>query len=353
MRLDLIRLVLGLAALAIVVAGAAKVIYPFVDPILWAMILGSATWPAYRRLRGWFGGREALAATTMTLVLVLLVVIPVVFLGISMVREVQPTIDQLQEWADSGHVEMPAWAKQVPGLEDFTRPWLERLTDRKVREAWLRQAVWPAEKVVRWSRNILRQLAAIGLTIFALFFVYRDGETAAHELGLLLDKIAGASGRSVLHAVRQTVRAVFYGWLLTAAAQGIVAMFGYWVAGLRAPVLLGIATGLAAVIPFGVGLVWIPAVGTLVASGEWGRAIFLAIWSLGFVGVIDNFLRPLFISGPSRVPFVLVFFGIMGGIVVYGFLGLVLGPVFLAILLALWRQSRDVIEEKAVEAATG
>ena len=98
------------------------------------------------------------------------------------------------------------------------------------------------------------------------------------------------------------------------------------------------ATGLAAVIPFGVGLVWIPAVASLAFAGEWGKALFLTIWSLGFVGLIDNFLRPLFISGPSKIPFVIVFFGVMGGLLVYGLLGLVLGPCFLAILLALWRQ---------------
>ncbi len=343
MRLELVRLVLALAALAVVIVGAARVVLPFLDPILWAMILGSATWPAYRRMRAWMGGREGLAASTMTLLLVLVVVIPVTFLGISMVREIQPTLDRLQEWADSGKVEVPDWARQIPGVDELTKPWVERLTDQKVREAWLKQAVWPAEKIMRYSRNVLRQLTIVLLTIFTLWFVYRDGEEAAREVGLMLDRIIGPSGRGVLQAIKQTVRAVFFGWLLTAAAQGVVSIFGYWVTGMHAPVLLGLATGLAAVIPFGVGLVWIPAVASLALGGEWGKAIFLAIWSLGFVGVIDNFLRPMFISGPSKVPFVLVFFGLLGGIAVYGFLGLVLGPVFLAVLLVLWRTSRDAI----------
>jgi len=122
-------------------------------------------------------------------------------------------------------------------------------------------------------------------------------------------------------------------------------MLGYWIVGLPAPVLLGIVTGLAAVIPFGVGLIWIPAAVSLLAAGFWGKALFLTAWSLGVVGLIDNFLRPLFISGPARIPFILVFFGVMGGLLVFGPLGLVLGPVFLAVLLALWRQGREALLE--------
>jgi predicted PurR-regulated permease PerM len=353
MRLELLRLILGIAALALVVIGAVKVLLPFVQPILWAAILGSATWPAYRHLRRWFGQRETLAALTMTTVLVLVVVVPLVFLSLAMVREIEPTMAMAQEWAESGQVELPDWAKSLPGVEEAFRPWKDRLTDTEQREQWLRQAVWPAERVLRWSRNVLRQVVVLVLTVFTLFFVYRDGDNAAREARWLLDKIAGGGGKPLLGAVRLTVRAVFFGWLLTAAAQGLVSMIGYWVVGLHAPVLLGVATGFAAVIPFGVGLVWIPAVASLFLAGSVGKAIFLAAWSIGVVSVIDNFLRPLFISGPSKIPFVLVFFGVMGGLVVFGPLGLVLGPVFLAVLLALWRQMRENLDQAGEYEATG
>lgn len=353
MRFELLRPVLGIAALGVVVVGAARTLWPFLDPILWAMILGSATWPAYRRLRAWFGGREGLAAATMTAILVLVVVVPVFFLSLSLVREVQPTVERMQKWADGGALEMPDWVKNVPGLEGQVKPWMERMTDPRTREAWIRGTLLPAERLLRWSRNILRVAGVALLTVFALFFVYRDGERAAREVGLLLDKIAGGQGKELLRAVRETVRAVFFGWLLTAAAQGVVSMIGYWICGLGSPVLLGVATGLAAVIPFGVGLVWIPAVASLALAGEWGKAVFLTVWSLGFVGLIDNFLRPLFISGPSKIPFVIVFFGVMGGLLVYGLLGLVLGPCFLAILLALWRQwSGTLVAASGPEAQT-
>ncbi|MEN6527375.1 MAG: AI-2E family transporter, partial [Candidatus Polarisedimenticolia bacterium] len=138
MRFELLRPVLGITALGVVVVGAARTLWPFLDPILWAMILGSATWPAYRRLRAWFGGREGLAAATMTAILVLVVVVPVFFLSLSLVREVQPTVERMQKWADGGALEMPDWVKNVPGLEGQVKPWMERMTDPRTREAWIR-----------------------------------------------------------------------------------------------------------------------------------------------------------------------------------------------------------------------
>ena len=107
----------------------------------------------------------------------------------------------------------------------------------------------------------------------------------------------------------------------------------------------GLATGLAAVIPFGISLVWIPAAVGLAAQGSWGAALFVTLWSSLIVGLVDNLLRPLFISGPSKIPFILVFFGLIGGLAAYGPLGLVLGPVLLGVLLALWRTTRESVAE--------
>lgn len=343
-RLETLRVVLGIVALAVVVIGAVRVLWPFVAPILWAMILGTATWPAHRRLRAWFGKQEGAAALTMTIVLVVVVVVPAVFLGLALAREIQPTLAAAEAWAATGQVEIPEWCKRIPGAEAKIESWLALLGNQEAREVWLK-TVLPVEVLFTFSRKVLHNIVVLLLTIFTLYFVYRDGEKLADEVSFLLDRIAGGRGWPLLNSVRQTVRAVFFGWLMTAAAQGLVAMLGYWIVGLHAPVLLGVATALAAVIPFGVGLVWIPAVASLALMGLWGKAIFLAIWSLACVGLIDNFLRPLFISGPSKVPFVLVFFGIMGGLLVFGLLGLVLGPVFLAVLLALWRQGREALLE--------
>jgi predicted PurR-regulated permease PerM len=343
MSVDVLRLVLGLVALAVLIVGVAVVLSPFASAIAWSLILASATWPAYRRLRTRLGDRRNLAALLMTLGLTLVVLLPTAGLSVALVRELEPLLDALRRMAAGDMPEMPGWVEKVPILRDQAQELVALAEQPAARREWLRGAAGQLKEVVAVGRDVLRNVAMLFLTLFTAFFVYRDGETLLGDVHRLLDRIAGGRARTVTNAVRGTVKAVFYGWLMTAAAQGLVAIVGYWIAGLRAPVLLGVATGFVAVIPFGVGLVWVPVVAVLVYQAAWWKAIFLTIWFLGFVGLIDNFLRPLFISGPAQVPFILVFFGVLGGLAAFGLIGLVLGPVLLAVLLALWRQAGDLL----------
>lgn len=346
MRIEVLRLVLGLAALAVVLIGAIQVLAPFVTPIIWSLVLGSATWPAYRHVRRLFGPRANLAALAMSLALVLLFLIPAGLLSLALIKELGPEVERVVTWASAEKPQLPEILDRVPPLKEMLEDSLSSFDDPEVRKSLIRQATSKTQEVYKIGRNLLGHLVDLFLTLFTLFFVYRDGEVLTEEISALLDRIASGRGRSILDAVRETVRAVFYGWLMTALAQGLVAMLGYWIVGMRSPVLLGVATGLAAVIPFGVGLVWIPAIAVLVVQGAWWQAIFLAVWSLLVVSLIDNFIRPLVISGPAKIPFILVFFGVLGGLAAYGLLGLVLGPVFLAVALALWRQAREALTEE-------
>jgi predicted PurR-regulated permease PerM len=346
MRHDQLRTLLGVAALAAVLIGAGAVLRPFVKPIVWAVVLGSATWPAYRWLRRRWRWRRTSAAVAMTVIITLLVILPVGGLSALLVRELDPVVEELREWA-AGEGELPDELAEVPVVRDLAQEYLSGLSDPEVRRQWIRRASHSVQGMARVGRSVLQNVLHLFLTLFTLFFVYRDGDALFLEVRLLLDRIAGGRGRILLGAVRTTVQAVVYGWLLTAAVQGLLAMVGYWAIGLRAPVTLGVASGLAAVIPFGLGLVWIPVSIGLLLQGSWIKALLVTAWSLGVVGIVDNFLRPLFISGPARIPFIVVFFGVLGGLAAFGLLGLVLGPVFLAVVLALWRTAGEVLAEPA------
>lgn len=349
MNVDVLRLVLGLVALAVLVVGVVVVLWPFASAIAWSLILASATWPAHRRLRQRLGERRNLAALLMTIGLTLLVLLPTTGLSIALVGELEPVVDTLRSLASGEAPELPDWVDRVPLLRDQLEELVAVAEQPEARREWLRGATGQLRDLAAVGRNVLRNLATLFLTLFTAFFVYRDGERWLADVHRLLDRIAGGRARTLTSAVRETVKAVFYGWLMTAAAQGLAAMVGYWIAGMSAPVLLGLASGFAAVIPFGVGLVWVPVVAVLVYQGVWWKALFLTIWFLGVVGLIDNFLRPLLISGPARVPFILVFFGVLGGLAAFGLIGLVLGPVLLAVLLALWRQAGDLLGETGDE----
>jgi len=344
---EAVRIALGLLGLGLLLWGTYKVLAPFTRPILWALVLATATWPIYRRVRPLFGRWNDVAAVAMTLLLLVVVVAPATFLGLAMVRELEPEIVRIKDWVTADTLELPAWIKEVPALDETVRSWAKEVTNSELRRNWLRQLVLaPTQRTLDLGKNILHYLVDAFLAVFTLFFVYRDGERAADEMRALLDRIAGGRGRMLLAHVRDTVGAVFYGWVVTAAAQGLCAMLGYWIAGLRAPVLLGAATGLAAILPFGVALIWVPVALGLIAAGSWGKALFIAVWAVALVSTIDNFLRPYLISGAARVPYILVFFGIIGGLLAFGLIGLVLGPVFLAVLLTLWRQAREALADE-------
>jgi len=158
-------------------------------------------------------------------------------------------------------------------------------------------------------------------------------------LGLL-----GARVDGYLEAVGSTTRAVVYGLLLAALVQGAMAGLGYWVAGVAAPVFWGATTALVALIPFGAPLIWGSIGIWLLARGDTAAGVGLLLWGALAVSWIDNLVRPLVISGVARIPFLLVLFGVLGGLAAFGLIGLFVGPVILAILLALWREWASAAE---------
>jgi predicted PurR-regulated permease PerM len=126
--------------------------------------------------------------------------------------------------------------------------------------------------------------------------------------------------------------------VLTAIAQGSLAGLGYWAVGVKAPIMLGIVTAMFAMIPFGTPVAWVSISIWLLLQGQTWAGVALALWGTLVISWIDNIIRPLVISSSTRIPFVLVMFGVLGGVANFGFIGLFLGPVVLAIALAVWRE---------------
>jgi len=177
--------------------------------------------------------------------------------------------------------------------------------------------------------------------LFVLFFVLRDGRAMAHKAVRLLPIEARLRGRLWRHLIDVT-RAVFVGIGLTAIVQGALLGVGLFFAGVPSALVFGVIAMLFALIPFiGSALVWGPAALWLVAQGHPGAALFIAGWGILVVGSVDNFLRPLLISGRVEVPTLAVFIGVMGGLSAFGFIGLFLGPIVLGLLVALFRFSTE------------
>ncbi|MGH7319227.1 MAG: AI-2E family transporter [Candidatus Rokuibacteriota bacterium] len=330
----------GLVAAALLVFGAYVILAPFLVPIAWAAILAYTTWPLYRRVRSVLGGRDFWAALTMTCLVILAVAVPVTGLSLALADDVVEVFRTLRAWA-TDPPDLPAWASELPVIGSSLVTWHAAL---RTNPGALRGLL--ADQAPRWSQAVLsaagdvgRNLGRLGLTLLTIFFLYRHGERVMAQTDRVLDRLAGERVQRRLAIVGATVRAVCYGVLLTAVAQGVLAGLGFWAAGVKASVLLGALTALLALLPFGPPLVWLPVGLWLLATGEGlVRGIAVLLWGALAVSGVDNIIRPYFIGGATQVPFLFVLFGVLGGLAAFGLLGLFIGPVILAILLVLWRE---------------
>jgi predicted PurR-regulated permease PerM len=213
--------------------------------------------------------------------------------------------------------------------------------------------------VIRWLLGIAGALgggiAQLALSIICAFFFYRDGEAALQRVTDVLRHIAGERARHLLTVAYGTLKGVVYGVLGSVLAQAMLATFGYWLAGVPAPFLLGLLTGFLGIIPGGPAIVWLPAAIWLFRADETVWGVFIVVWSAVLVGNIDNVIKPLFVARGSALPLLLVLFGILGGAMTFGFIGIFLGPTILAILYTLMREwsPGEFIRVPEAEAATG
>jgi predicted PurR-regulated permease PerM len=194
------------------------------------------------------------------------------------------------------------------------------------------------EQIARVIGDISRNAVKLGFAVLSLFFVYRDGARFAAQLTRALEQVLGPRVDNYLRAIGQTVKAVVYGLGLAALVQGTLAGLGYWAAGVGAPIFLAALTTVCGFIPFAVPVLWGGIGAWLIMTGHTVAGVALLIWGVIVVGWTDHFVRPLLISRGAQIPFIIVLFGVLGGLAAFGLVGLFIGPVILAVLLAVWRE---------------
>lgn len=324
------------------------VMMPFLAPLAWAGILVYASWPVAARIRARCNGRDTLAAILSTMLAAFALFAPLLWLVWLAEQEVGAIYPALHAFVSAPPL-LPDWVRGLPGLGDWLADQREQLlVDPQgmivTGKAWVAAH---SSEAAAFVGGVGKNLAKLVLVVFILFFFFRDGVRIVLELRHVMARFLGERAHGYLAAVAATTRAVVYGVLLTALVQGAVAGLGYWVAGLGSPVTLGVLTALVALIPFGTPLVWGAAGAWLFFQGEVGPAIGVWIWGAVVVSQIDNVLRPLFISSVSAIPFLLVLFGVLGGILAFGLVGLFAGPIILAVVWGVWREWATHLEDDA------
>lgn len=321
------------------------ILKPFLTPLVWAGILVYITWPLFRLFQRLFRGNLTGAALVMTILLALLFVLPTLWLAFSIAQEAPLAFQKISHYIGKGQP-LPAFIRDIPWIGDtLERSWVQLNQDspafREQLVHWLGQGSGYLTSIIG---GLGRVAAKTLITLFSAYFLYRHGEELVRQTRLMAVSLIGDRAHDYLTAIADTIRAVVYGLILTALAQAALAGLGYWVAGVEAPLILAVITFLLALIPFGTPFVWGGVSLWLFMDGHTWPAIGLAIWGAVVVSWIDNLIRPLVISSAINISFLLVMFGVLGGLAAFGFVGLFVGPVILAIVMAVWRERLEEIE---------
>ena len=379
-------------ALLLLLVGCFFVLRPFLTALMWAIILAYSLHPLQRTFTRWFRGSRTLAACLVTLTVAVVFAGPVVLVGVSIAQDGKDLAVATRNWFMEAPGKPPEWASQLPvvgdeierywtGFAEDRNRWIERI-DKEVKTTPPRPKIVvetgdglvvkddapPAKETsvdedaaaadrkdesphvvvllgrfLSWARSgLLVAAKAVGqgvtqvlISAFLAFFLLRSAPELSERLAVAVERLAGDRGRHLIKVAGDTVRGVIYGILGTAIVQALVAGVGFWIADVPGAVLLSVLTFLFAVVPFGPPLVWLPAAMWLFAQHRPGMGLFMLLWGLLGISSVDNFLRPFLISQGSKMPFALIFCGVIGGALSFGLVGVFLGPTLLAVAFRL------------------
>ena len=315
------------------------VLQQFLIPLIWALIIAYVTYPIYEKILDFFNGKAILSAATLTSAVTAIVILVCYNLLNVLQEELWNTYTQLITTFGTHSFQLPESIRHIPYLGDYLENRLNHLLNNRAALnehliAWAKYSLQLFGEGLRHAGKLIIELCFVLITVF---FCFRDGKTWLIQLQMAIGYFFDDEQGIYLKTLGHTTRAVCYGLVLAALGQGIIAGIGYAVAGVSAPLLLGAFTALMALIPMGATLVWIPTGLLLLANENIWAGLGLLAWGFLVVSTVDNVIRPLIICGASRVPFLVVLFGVFGGLTAFGAIGLFLGPMILALLLAVWQ----------------
>jgi len=324
---------LGWIVLFLLLLGCMAVLRPFLSALLWGIVLSVSCWPAYLRLLKLTGNRRTLASLMMSLGMILLVLLPFAIVGSTLADNVTSLTTAFRRSIEAGLPAPPGWLGKVPLVGGkAVEAWRNLAADTGTLLEKLKEWIQPASAWLLKGGLILGHgLLQLAMSVLMAFFLFRDGVSAAERLGTAVERISGEKGKRLLIVAGKTVRGVVYGILGTALAQAVLIGIGFLIAGVPGAALLALLTFFSSIVPVvGTTLVWLPVALWLFQQGSNGWGTFIVIWGFG-VGNLDNVIKPWLISQGSDMPFILIFFGVLGGALTFGFIGVFLGPTLLAV----------------------
>ena len=341
-RPDIPRVTLGVLFIVVLIASTVWILRPFLGAIIWASMIVVATWPVMRRVQGWLWGSRKLAVAVMTAALLLVLVLPLSLVTVAIVSNASAIVDWTVRLRSFSAPAPPAWLGTLP------------IVGAKAVETWHRIAASPladlatdaapyAVAAFAWIATTLQGavwlLVQFLLTVAIAAIMYAKGERAADGLLRFGRHMAGEAGDRVVRLAAQAIRSVALGVVVTAIVQAALSGIGLAIAGVPFAALLSAVIFVLCIAQLGPVLVLAAGVAWLYWQGAAGAATALLVWTL-VVSTLDNFLRPMLMTTKGAdLPMLLMFAGVMGGLLASGLIGIFVGPVVLAVsytLLVAW-----------------
>lgn len=347
-QIDQARWIAVMAATAIALYLCWLMLKPLAGVLEWAIVLVIVFYPVHKRLKSRVR-RPGLSALISCLLVILIVVLPLTLLTVAVAEELTKVVPnlpyQLSELTDrqtSVFGKVSQWIENRFGVDTLRS---QEFIIEQVRNssAFLLGLSWSL------MGNIVSGVVKAFFVVFTMYYLFRDGERIVDKLPAALP-LRREQAEAIIARTQQVVSASVYGVVTIAALQGFLGGIAFWLLGIPSPVLWAVLMAFVCMIPVaGSFLVWLPLAIYLIINGHWTKAIVLIIWGAAVVSSIDNLLRPKLMKNQTRLHELFVFFSVLGGITVFGVLGIVLGPVVLAITLGLLQTFQPPIDNRQLD----
>jgi predicted PurR-regulated permease PerM len=319
-----------------------RILSPYLYSLAWAVIFTIVFFPLYTRLNKLFRHRRGLAAITMTILVIIVIILPSGFLLNLLANELIDVYHYFDNYIREGkHL---TFFEGLKKWAIFQRLWdvLNRYLDLSqidfgtlVLSQLKRLSLYAANQTSTFVKGLTSVIFQFFLMAVAIFYLFRDGEVIMEKIKTLIP-FSSRQKKNILTRMADMIQATIYGGIVVALIQGGLGGLSFLVLGLPSPIFWGAVMALLSFLPVvGPFLVWFPACVILFAQGYLLKAIVLCIWGATVVSLSDNFLRPILISGRTQVHTLLLFFGVLGGLKVFGFLGFIMGPLVITICLGM------------------
>jgi predicted PurR-regulated permease PerM len=333
---------LGVTALTLYLSW--KVLEPFVDVLILGIALTVIFQPLHKRFIRWTGGHR-LAAALSTVVTLIVILVPVTFVSITVAHELPRVSQTIQDGAAALEEKWKASAGSGSWLADLRERWNldAAFSPEEIKQYITNARNFLFPKVMALAGGVLQVLLGFVLLLFVLFFLFRDGQKLGKRLIDFLP-MPREQANVLVRRTEEVLSACVYGVIMVAAVQGTLGGITFWLLGLPSPVTWGVVMTLLCTLPIvGAWLVWLPAAAGLAMTGDYTKAIILAIVGQFIISSIDGFLRPILVGQKAKLHELVIFFSVLGGLQYFGLLGILLGPVVMSLaygLMSVFLQSQ-------------